>query len=212
MSGAPAGKRGRARARGGAKRGGEGARGDAGRRDASGRREAAGLAGLAALDAAPPEAARAALGRCCGARRWVESMLASRPFRTRAALIAAAGRAERGMAREDWLEAFSHHPRIGDLDALRARFAGTAAWAGAEQRGAAAASEATLAALAEGNREYERRFGYIFVVCATGKSADEMLGLLRARLGNAPGAELAIAAAEQSKIARLRLDRLIAEA
>jgi 2-oxo-4-hydroxy-4-carboxy-5-ureidoimidazoline decarboxylase len=167
---------------------------------------------LEALDGVPEHEARAALARCCGARRWVDAMLGARPYGSRAALLAAADRAEREMAREDWLEAFSHHPRIGDLEALRARFAGSAAWAAAEQGATAGATEATLAALAAGNREYEARFGYIFIVCATGKSADEMLALLRARLGNAPDDELAIAAAEQARIARLRLERLLAGA
>src|SRR5678816_2953993 len=97
----------------------------------------------------------------------------------------------------DWMEAFRHHPMIGDVAELRKKFASTAAWAGAEQGGAVAASEATLAALAEGNRAYLDRFGYIFIVCATGRSADEMLGLLRLRMGNEAESELTIAAEEQ---------------
>jgi 2-oxo-4-hydroxy-4-carboxy-5-ureidoimidazoline decarboxylase len=167
---------------------------------------------VAELDALPGDEARTTLERCCGARRWVDGMLAARPFGDRERLFAAAAAAERAMTAADWREAFAHHPRIGDLAALRTRFAATAAWAGAEQRGAAAASEATLAALAEGNRDYETRFGHLFIVCATGKSADEMLALLRARLGNDPERELAIAAGEQARITRLRLDRLLAGA
>jgi len=165
------------------------------------------LAGLNAL--AEPEA-RAALERCCGARRWVDFMLAARPFADRAAVLAAADLAERSLAREDWLEAFSHHPRIGDIEALRTRFAATAAWAGAEQSGATIADEPTLAALAAGNRDYEARFGHLFIVCAAGRSAGEMLTLLRSRLGNEAELELPIAAGEQSRITRLRLDRLLA--
>jgi 2-oxo-4-hydroxy-4-carboxy-5-ureidoimidazoline decarboxylase len=156
--------------------------------------------------------ARAALERCCGASRWVDAMLALRPFADRAALFAAADRAFAVLARADWLEAFSHHPKIGDLDALRSKFATTAGWAGEEQRGASAADEATLRRLAEGNRAYEERFGYIFIVCATGKSASEMLALLEARLGNAPEFELAVAASEQKKITRLRLEKLLSTA
>src|SRR6185503_1116256 len=125
-------------------------------------------------------AAHEALERCCGAARWIEAMLAARPFADRAALIAAAERAFAPLVRADWLEAFAHHPKIGDVSALRARFASTAAWAASEQGGAATAAGATLESLAEGNRAYEERFGYIFIVCATGKSAEEMLGLLRA--------------------------------
>ena len=154
-------------------------------------------------------AARAALERCCGARRWVERVCAARPWHDGAALVAAAERAFEGLERADWLEAFAHHPRIGDVASLRAKYASTAAWAGEEQRGAAAAGESTLAALAEGNRAYEERFGYIFIVCATGKSADEMLALLRARLPNPPEREIRIAAEEQMKITRLRLAKLL---
>ncbi len=159
-------------------------------------------------DLAEPDA-RAAFGRCCGAARWVAAMCDARPFATRAELLDAADRADASLGRPDWLEAFRHHPRIGDVAALREKFAATAVWAGDEQRGAAAASDAVLEALARGNRAYEERFGYIFIVCATGKSAAEMLALLEARLGNAPERELAIAAAEQAKITRLRLDKLL---
>ena len=153
--------------------------------------------------------ARAAFERCCGARRWVERVCAARPFRDRAALFAQAERAFHGLERADWLEAFGHHPRIGDLDALRARFASTAAWAGEEQRRASDAREETLAALADGNRAYEQRFGYIFIVCATGKNAEEMLALLRERMPHLPEAEIQIAAGEQVKITRIRLDKLL---
>jgi 2-oxo-4-hydroxy-4-carboxy-5-ureidoimidazoline decarboxylase len=153
--------------------------------------------------------ASAALARCCGARRWVERVNGARPFRDPDALLAAAARAFAGLERLDWLEAFAHHPKIGDAAALRARYASTAAWAGEEQRGAAAAEEATLEALAEGNRAYEERFGYIFIVCATGKSAEEMLALLRARLPNPPERELRIAGEEQMKITNLRLAKLL---
>jgi 2-oxo-4-hydroxy-4-carboxy-5-ureidoimidazoline decarboxylase len=162
-----------------------------------------------ALDGLPIEEARAVLERCCSASRWVERMCAARPFRRRATVFGAAAEAFRGFARADWLEAFAGHPRIGDLESLRARFAATAAWAGEEQRGAAAASEATLAALAEGNRAYEEKFGYIFIVCATGLSAERMLASLRSRLANAAQEELGNAAEEQMKITRLRLEKLV---
>ena len=174
------------------------------------------------LNRLPLAAAREALERCCGARAWVEGMCAARPWRDGSALLAAAERVADALGREDWLEAFARHPRIGDRDALRSKFAAApaaggepqrsvAAWARAEQRGAASASELTLDALAEANRAYERRFGYIFIVCATGKSAGEMLALLRARLANDPEAELANAAREQRAITRLRLEKLLGE-
>jgi 2-oxo-4-hydroxy-4-carboxy-5-ureidoimidazoline decarboxylase len=163
------------------------------------------------LNSLPELEARSALERCCGAQAWVAAMCAARPFRDAADLEQASARAEAGLGRADWLEAFAHHPRIGDREALRRRFAMTAAWASDEQRGAASASEATLAALERGNRAYEERFGYGFIVCATGKSADEMLVLLESRLGNAADDELAIAAGEQRKITRLRLEKLLRE-
>ena len=166
---------------------------------------------LDALNRLPAVAARDAFGRCCGASRWIEALLVARPFADRAALLAACDLALASFERADWLEAFSHHPRIGDVSAPRAEFGSTASWAGAEQGGTATATEATLLALAEGNRAYAVRFGYIFIVCATGKRADEMLALLRARLGNPPEAELVIAAGEQRKITRLRIEKLLSE-
>jgi 2-oxo-4-hydroxy-4-carboxy-5-ureidoimidazoline decarboxylase len=155
------------------------------------------------------ESARAALERCCGALRWVGEMLARRPFESDAALFAAADEAWSALRRDDVLEAFSHHPRIGaDLDRLRERFASTEGWARGEQAGVAGASEAVLEQLRDGNLRYEEKFGFLFIVCATGKSAAEMLALLEARLGNDPERELAVAAAEQAKITRVRLEKL----
>lgn len=163
----------------------------------------------AALDAMGEAEAASALTRCCGASRWVEQMLARRPFGSDEALHRAADEVWAAMERADILEAFDHHPRIGvDLDALRAKFASTAEWSGGEQASVAEASEATLQQLREGNVAYEARFGHIFIVCATGKSAAEMLALLEARLSNEPADELRIAAAEQAKITHLRLDKI----
>src|SRR5574339_257862 len=128
---------------------------------------------LSRLDALPEDAARTALRRCCGASRWVDLVIATRPHETRGRLFRAAERAFEAMDREDWLEAFSHHPKLGDRAALAARFSSTRGWARGEQAGAAAADDAVLDALADVNRQYEERFGYIFIVCATGKSAAE---------------------------------------
>jgi 2-oxo-4-hydroxy-4-carboxy-5-ureidoimidazoline decarboxylase len=153
-------------------------------------------------------AAREALTRCCAAHAWVDGMLKSRPFADDAAVLVAAEEIWWKLKRDDWLQAFAAHPRIGDLDSLRAKFADTRRWAGGEQSGVAGAAEATLASLATLNEEYAARFGYLFIVCATGKSADEMLALLAARLPNTPDAELPVAAAEQLKITRLRLQKL----
>ncbi len=162
---------------------------------------------LQAFNSLTEPEARAVLLRCCGSRRWVEAMLARRPFADMQGLYRAAEVTESALDRGDWLEAFAAHPRIGDLEALKKKFAATAAWNEAEQAGVAGAEEVVLRELAEGNRLYECRFGYIFIVCATGKSAPEMLHLLRQRLPNDPEQELSIAAAEQAKITRLRLEK-----
>ncbi|MFN8589594.1 MAG: 2-oxo-4-hydroxy-4-carboxy-5-ureidoimidazoline decarboxylase [Candidatus Eisenbacteria bacterium] len=166
---------------------------------------------LAALDAADAATAAAAFERCCGAAAWVRAMLAARPFAGVAALHAAADACAATLAESDWLEAFSHHPRIGDVSALRAKFATTATWAGGEQSGTAAADDATLHALARGNDAYFEKFGFIFIVCATGLTAAEMLARLEARLPNDRATELRNAAAEQLKITHLRLDKLLSE-
>jgi allantoicase len=163
----------------------------------------------ALLDEWPHERAKAALIRCCGASRWVEAMLQRRPFGSAAELYAAATETWKALERADFLEAFAHHPDIGaDPDALRARFAQTAAWSAAEQSGVGSASRETLEALRDANGRYRARFGYGFIVCATGKSASEMLTIVRARLEHAPERELAVAAGEQAKITRLRLEKL----
>jgi 2-oxo-4-hydroxy-4-carboxy-5-ureidoimidazoline decarboxylase len=152
--------------------------------------------------------ARHAFHRCCGSRRWSELLTTLRPFESESALFEAAERVWWGLARADWLEAFSAHPRIGDLDALRTKFTGTSARAAREQAGVDGAPEHSLRELADENRRYEAQFGYIFIVCATGKTAEEMLGLLRARISNNDEAEIRIAAGEQAKITRLRLEEI----
>jgi 2-oxo-4-hydroxy-4-carboxy-5-ureidoimidazoline decarboxylase len=159
------------------------------------------------LDAASEDDARAWLTTCCGSARWVERMLAHRPFGSDEQLHAMARQEWFALTPDDWREAFRHHPKIGDRESLRTRFPRTAELSAGEQRGVAAASDDTLDALAEGNRAYEEKFGYIFIVCATGRSADEMLAMLRERLNNDPHEELLIAAGEQAKITELRLRR-----
>ncbi len=164
---------------------------------------------LDAFNRLEPQAAIDELMRCCGSLRWATIMASSRPFRSEQDLYDAADRVWESLTSEDWLEAFGHHPRIGDVEGLRSKFATTRAWASNEQAGAAVASDEVLEALAAGNRAYEERFGYIFIVCATGKGADEMLAILRDRLDNDPKTELPVAAREQSKITRLRLEKLL---
>ena len=109
----------------------------------------------------------------------------------------------------DWLEAFAHHPKIGDLDSLKKKFANTQQWAGEEQAGITVATQHILEKLAEGNLAYEQKFGYIFIVCATGKTAEEMLSLLEDRLTNTPTEEILVARDEQHKITILRLQKLL---
>lgn len=115
----------------------------------------------------------------------------------------------RALAPADWLEAFSHHPRIGERKSALSQSARATAWAAGEQSAVDQANDDTRAALAEANREYEDRFGYIYIVCATGKSAEEMVTLARERLRNDPDVELRLAAEEQRKITRIRLEKLL---
>lgn len=163
---------------------------------------------LARFNTLPPDEAEKALRQCCGAERWVKAMLARRPFVSWDQLTQSASAVWGEMNETDWRQAFSHHPRLGDLDSLRQKFASTAAWAAQEQRGTTEATEETLKALQAGNVAYERRFGFIFILCATGKSAAEMLAALTARLSNDTATELRTAAAEQLKITHLRLEKL----
>ena len=149
--------------------------------------------------------------RCCGARRWAAHMVARRPYRTLDEVFANADKAWAACDRADALEAFRQHPKIGDAAALRARFPTTRSWAEGEQAGVRAAPDDVLKRLAAGNEAYEAKFGYLFIVCATGKTAEEMLALLEERLRNAPELELRVAAAEQAKIMRIRLGKLLQE-
>lgn len=161
-----------------------------------------------ALNRLPATRQAELLERCCGSGRWIQSMMQRIPFADWQALRSDADEIWLGLDRDDWMEAFAHHPKIGDIDSLRARFATTRNLSAGEQSGVDGASEEVLAGLAAGNRHYEQRFGYIFIVCATGKGAAEMLELLQERLGNSPDDELPIAAEQQRRIMQLRLDKL----
>ena len=130
---------------------------------------------LADLNALPPATRAAALATCCGATAWVAALNQQFPFATAEGLLAAADHVWQNLTEADWREAFTHHPKIGDVNALREKFASTATWAAGEQGAVRQASEAILEGLRAGNDAYEQKFGYIFIVCATGKSAAEML-------------------------------------
>ena len=155
------------------------------------------------LNALPPAEAEKAFLACCGSRTWGQRMTDGRPYADTAELLETADRVWWSLAPADWQEAFAAHPRIGERKAAgEDQFR---RWSEQEQAGATSAESAILAELAEANRIYDERFGHIFIVCATGKSAGEMLGLLRSRLDNDPETELRVAAEEQRKITRLRL-------
>jgi 2-oxo-4-hydroxy-4-carboxy-5-ureidoimidazoline decarboxylase len=152
--------------------------------------------------------AERALEKCCGTRAWIEKMLDLRPYRTREEIFSTASVVWKTLSTADWKEAFLHHPRIGGMDELRKKFGSTATWASEEQKGVASASESVLRDLADGNARYEKRYGHIFLVCATGKTASEMLSILDSRMKHSPEHELEIAAGEQEKITQLRLEKL----
>ena len=145
------------------------------------------------------------LRRACGSSEWVDRMMLRRPFGSDAALKQAAREEWFALGEEHWLEAFWHHPQIGDRASLEERFPMTHDLSEQEQAGVATARAEVLDALARDNAVYHDRFGFIFIVCATGKSAEEMLKLLRDRLHNDRATELRNAAEEQAKITALRL-------
>lgn len=157
----------------------------------------------------PKEQLVVELTKCCGSQAWVKRMLPFIPADDMVELLEDAEEQWWLCSPEDWKEAFAHHPKIGDTESLARKFASTAQWASAEQSGVNAASRKTIEALAKANRLYEEKFGYIFIVCATGKSAEEMLALLQQRLLNNPGEEILVAADEQNKITKLRLEKLL---
>lgn len=163
------------------------------------------------LDALPAERAAELLRACCGASRWVEAMVARRPFGSLGAVLAAADDVWWSLVPDDWGEAFAHHPRIGERHGAVEQSARASGWSAGEQAGVAGVAALVHEQLAAANREYEERFGRIYIVCAAGKSAEEMLALARTRLENDPATELRVAADEQRKITGLRLAKLLAE-
>jgi OHCU decarboxylase len=152
-----------------------------------------------------PEATEVMLA-CCASRRWAGGMVAQRPMLNVAALSESADHIWAEMGEADWLEAFAAHPRIGERKAASAS-AKSVAWSEKEQAGASNASEDVLREIAEGNARYEHRFGFTYIVCATGKSAEEMLTILRRRLCNDRVAELREAAEQQRQIMQIRLGK-----
>jgi allantoicase len=151
-----------------------------------------------------------ALLDCCSAKQWAEQMAAQMPFASATQLLEAADKVWAGLQREDWLEAFRHHPAIGGKKAKANQSASARRWSEREQSAAQKAQPEILAALDAANRKYEQKFGHVFLICATGKSSEEILKNLHERMSNDPETELRIAAEEQRKITRLRLEKLLA--
>lgn len=168
------------------------------------------MSGLEHLNALPADEAQRALLTCCGSRRWARTLVEARPFGSADELLERADAAWWALDEADWREAFRSHPRIGERRAEAGQTEREQAWSAGEQAGMRTAAEATQQALAAGNRAYDERFGFIYIVCATGRTADELLALLHERLANEPAAELRVAAGEQRRITRLRLEKLLA--
>ena len=164
------------------------------------------LAWLNSLDSA---AARQELLKCCGATRWATAVEEGRPYSSLEELVVRATAVWWTLDRDDWLEAFRSHPKIGEKKVAMSVSAQSQQWSTQEQRGVTQASPEVTGKLATLNYDYEQKFGFIFIVCATGKSSDEILALLEQRLTNDPATELPIAAAEQAKITELRLRKLL---
>jgi len=165
---------------------------------------------LAAWNATNAASALDAMLACCGARRWASALVALRPIATVAELSEAADRMWGRMGESDWLQAFASHPRIGERKAAHAG-AQSAAWSQQEQSSVISAAERVLIALAEGNALYEQRFGFTYIVCATGKSADEMLAILNRRLQSTRETELREAAEQQRQILQIRLGKWLSQ-
>ena len=155
----------------------------------------------------PVEAAQV-FEQCCTASAWIRKMIERRPYDSLQVLKLQATNIWETMQTDDLLEAFAGHPKIGDLSSLKEKFHNTLANASREQSGTESASALVLEELARYNRDYEDRFGFIFIVFASGKSAEEMLDIIKARIHNALSEEILIAAGEQLKITQLRIDRL----
>lgn len=165
--------------------------------------------GLDEFNALPREEAEGELMKCCGSRRWAQDVAAARPFVDEDQLLDAADLSWWSLEETDWLEAFSHHPQIGETKSERPQTAEASRWSEEEQSGTRGADAEVARSLASANRAYLQKFGYIFIVCATGKSSSDMLALLQQRLPNDPATELRIAAEEQRRITHLRLRRLL---
>ena len=164
---------------------------------------------LAEINSLPQAEAEELFLACCGSREWARAMAAMRPFRLVGDLFQWAGKKWFALPPSDWLEAFAAHPKIGSTKAAQAQNQRAAQWSKGEQSGVAAADAKVKEELADLNRLYEEKFGFIFIICATGKTAEEMLAICKARLRNSIETELRLAATEQQKITEIRLTKLL---
>ena len=165
---------------------------------------------LSAWNDADEAVALEAMLACCGAREWASAMIALRPIDNVLELSEAADRVWATMTEADWMEAFACHPRIGERKAVQAT-AKSAMWSGQEQSSVATAESLVLEELAETNVQYEQKFGFTYIVCATGKTADEMLAILKRRMANDRASELREAAEQQHQITQIRLGKWLVE-
>lgn len=168
-----------------------------------------GMNALDRLNSLSPQEAETEFLKCCGSTNWARRMVEQRPFADVAELVSKADDHWQSLAAEDWLEAFRSHPKIGEKKAEQTQSETARTWSEQEQAGTTDSAMETMQSLAAGNREYEKKFGHIFIVCASGKTADEMLSILSDRLNNDADSELRIAAEEQRKITQLRLEKLV---
>lgn len=155
-----------------------------------------------------PEQVKGELFKCCGSSSYVEKLSRKIPFLTVEELKKTSDKIWSECNEKDGLEAFQYHPKIGDIKSLEKKFASTQQWASGEQSGVSMASPEVLQELADGNKAYQKKFGYVFIVCATGKTASEMLYILKQRLHNSVSVEIKIAMQEQNKITHIRIDKL----
>jgi allantoicase len=161
------------------------------------------------LNSLTAEEAAKELRQCCGSRRWCEQMSNNRPYEKIETLITDADRVWWSLTPDDWLEAFRSHPKIGEKKTSDKVSAQSQQWSGQEQAGVSSSSQDTVDSLAALNHAYEQKFGFIFIICATGKTSDEMLAALQNRLQHDSDTELRLAAAEQAKITELRIKKLL---
>jgi OHCU decarboxylase len=165
--------------------------------------------GIEWLNTLSPQELKEQFLKCCGSTAWADRMSDARPFESREQLISEANRIWWSLEADDWLEAFRSHPKIGEKKAQSHISADAQKWSEEEQAAADQSSTATKQALAQLNEAYQQKFGFIYIICAAGKSSEEMLEILEGRMDNAPDEELRVAAAEQAKITQLRLKKLL---